>query len=83
MKRLEKSVFTKEYKLFLSRLNEARRDAGLTQEELAKRLPHSQKFVSRCETGERRIDVIELRAICRALDISFVEFVKNLDTSLD
>lgn len=51
-----------EYRQLLSRLLQARRDAGLTQMEVAQRLGKPQSFVSRSETGARRIDVIELKA---------------------
>ena len=79
---MEKSVSSEDYKLFLRRLRAERRRAGVTQEELATRLKETQTFVSKCERGERRIDVIELRAICKALGTSFTAFVKNLDLSL-
>ncbi len=49
------------YRLFLTRLREARRAAGLTQEEVATRLRRPQSFVSKCESGERRVDVVELQ----------------------
>jgi transcriptional regulator with XRE-family HTH domain len=78
-----KSVFTKEYQLFLARFRTARLAAGLTQETLAQRLGEYQIFVSRCERGERRMDVIELRAFCRAMDVPFVEFVTELDAELE
>ncbi|MGH7508973.1 MAG: helix-turn-helix domain-containing protein [Gemmatimonadales bacterium] len=42
------------------RLKEARRRSGLTQAQAAKALGQPQNFVSKCETGERRIDAIEL-----------------------
>lgn len=42
------------------RLREARLRAGLTQEQAAKALGQPQNFVSKCETGERRMDPIEL-----------------------
>jgi transcriptional regulator with XRE-family HTH domain len=42
------------------RLRDARRRAGLTQVEAAKALGQPQNFISKCETGERRIDPIEL-----------------------
>ncbi len=44
----------------LARLRQARRSAGLTQEEVAKRLGARQAFVSKVERGERRIDPVEL-----------------------
>lgn len=77
-----KSVFTKEYQVFLSRFRETRKAVGLTQESLAERLDEYQIFISRCERGERRVDVIELRAFCRAMGVPFVEFVQELDTAL-
>lgn len=50
---------------FLRRLRQARRDAGLTQVEVAARLGRTQSFVTKAERGERRIDVVELRALSR------------------
>lgn len=44
-----------------------RQAAGLTQAELAQRLKRPQSFVSKYETGERRLDVIELIEIAEAL----------------
>jgi transcriptional regulator with XRE-family HTH domain len=48
------------YRRFLKRLIQARREAGLTQTEVARALRRPQSFVSKCESGERRVDVIEL-----------------------
>jgi transcriptional regulator with XRE-family HTH domain len=53
------------YNRFLERLKAARRRAGLTQAEVAQRLGRPQSFVSKCESGERRVDVIELAAFAR------------------
>jgi transcriptional regulator with XRE-family HTH domain len=50
---------------FLRRLRQARRDAGLTQVEVARRLNRTQSFVTKAERGERRLDVVELRAFAR------------------
>jgi transcriptional regulator with XRE-family HTH domain len=44
----------------LGRLREARKQAGLTQVEVAAALGRTQAFVSKCELGERRIDPIDL-----------------------
>ena len=53
------------YRLFLKRLREARRTAGLTQAQVAAKLRRPQSFVSKCESGERRVDVVELQAFAR------------------
>jgi transcriptional regulator with XRE-family HTH domain len=79
---MEKSIFTKEYALFLSHLRAARKAAGLTQEQVAERLGQTQSFVSKCERGERRIDVVELRAFCQAIGISFADFIQELETAM-
>ncbi|MFT4161769.1 helix-turn-helix domain-containing protein [Shinella sp.] len=47
----------------------ARNDAGLTQAEVGARLGRRQTFVSKYELGERRLDVAEFVAICRALKV--------------
>lgn len=80
---IEKSVFTEEYEVFLRHLREARQTANLTQQEVATRLHHHQAFVSRSETGERRLDIIELRALCRAIGVPFREFIDKLEEVLE
>jgi transcriptional regulator with XRE-family HTH domain len=52
-----------EYRHFLERLKTARKGAGLTQSEVARRLGKPQSFVAKCESGERRVDVIELTTL--------------------
>lgn len=61
------------YRLFLSRLREARVRAGLTQVEVASRLGKPQSFVSKCESGERRVDFVELLAFAEVyvVDVGF------------
>lgn len=48
---MEKSVSSRDYSLFLDRLKDARKKAGLTQEQLARLLGETQSFVSKCERG--------------------------------
>ncbi len=54
------TVHSARYKEFLKRLRAARVDAGLTQIDVARALRKPQSFVSKCESGERRVDVVEL-----------------------
>ncbi len=80
---MQKSQFSKNYTLFLDQLVAARKQAGLTQEQLAERLGVTQSFVSKCERGERRLDIVELREWCRALNVSFAAFVTKFDRMAD
>ena len=57
--------YQKAYKRFRARLEEARRHAGLTQVQVAKRLGRPHSYISKCELGERRVDVIELRQLAK------------------
>lgn len=54
-----------DYRRFLARLKLARAAAGLTQVQVAKRLGRPQSFVSKSESGERRLDPVELAALAR------------------
>lgn len=80
---MEKSIYTEEYKAFLKQLRLVRRESKLTQEDMANRLRQTQSFISKCERGERRLDVIELRQFCIAMEIPFVDFIQRLETALD
>jgi transcriptional regulator with XRE-family HTH domain len=64
---MPKSTFTPAYRLLLEALIALRKESGVTQVELAKRLGKPQAFVSTVERGIRRIDLIEFYAITRAL----------------
>lgn len=59
------SLHSRRYRDFLARLRQARESAGLTQVEAAARLRKPQSFISRCETGERRVDVLEFEDFVR------------------
>lgn len=57
------------YKALLQALIRARKNAGITQVELAARIGQRQTFVSKYETEERRLDVAEFIAIARAIEV--------------
>ena len=73
-----KSRLSKDYVRFLQLLRSARKEAGLTQAEAAKRLRRPQSFVSKCESGERRVDVVELIAFCRSYRTPPIRIVERL-----
>lgn len=68
--------------MFAKLLRAAREEAGFTQEEVAARLETTQTFISKCERGERRLDVIELCSWCEALGIPASQFVAELEQKL-
>lgn len=79
---MEKSLFTPEHQVFVELLLELRRQAGLTQTQLAERLQETQSYVSKVERGDRRLDVIQLRSFCRALKTSLPEFASLFEKRL-
>ncbi len=76
---MKKSIISKDYILFLAFLKKTRRDAGVTQEQLAKKLKATQSFLSKVERGERRLDFIELRKWLRALGVPVLDFVTGFE----
>lgn len=76
---MPKSLHTRQYALFLRELRAARKNAGVTQAELAQRLALTQSDVSKCERGTRRMDIIELRAWSQALGLELVNLVERID----
>jgi len=72
---LKDASYRRRYKLFLKRLRQARLEAGLRQEEVARKLNRPQSFVSKIESGERRVDVVELEDLSRLYRKSLNFFV--------
>ncbi len=64
---MPKSQHTRAYKVLCERLIAARHATGLSQQALAARLKRPQSFVAKYEGGERRIDLVEMLEIVRAL----------------
>jgi transcriptional regulator with XRE-family HTH domain len=62
---MEKSVHTRKYRRLIRFLRKKRKEAGLTQIAASEKLSTYKTYVSKCETGERRIDVIELAEFCK------------------
>jgi transcriptional regulator with XRE-family HTH domain len=75
----KKSIFSEGQEKLQKLLQSSREKAGLTQVELATKLKRPQSFVSKYESGERRLDLVELRDICQALGVSLTEFVRKFE----
>lgn len=79
---VRKNIRLNQQKKLLVLLRGVRVDAGLTQSELASRLRTDQTFISKYESGERRLDILELRQVCQAVGTDFVTFIRKLDSEL-
>lgn len=69
------SAYPHEYKQLLKRLRNARKEAHLTQVEVAKLLNKPQSFVSKIESGERRVDPVELHVLSKLYKRNIAFFV--------
>lgn len=81
-KNMNKSIHSEEYKMMINLLRSKRENSNVTQKQLAEYLGVTQAVVSKIEICERRIDIIELRNICSNLNVSFVDFIVELDKIL-
>lgn len=66
------------YRKLRAALAEARLATGLTQVQVAAKLRRPQSFVSKYESGERNLDVVEFVAVCRALGVSAAELLDSV-----
>ena len=79
---MQKSIYTAEYGIFLKLLRDAREKAGITQTDAADKMRTTQSYVSKCERGERRLDIVELKDWCDALGLSFAKFAAEFDKAV-
>ncbi len=70
---MSKSIYSKDYQYLLIKLKEARKLSGLKQIDVAKKIGKHQSYISKTESGERRLDVTELKKLADIYkkDISF------------
>ena len=75
---MARGIHDARYKRLIDALADARRETGLTQLELAQRLGRRQQFVSKYESGERRLDVIEFADIARLLGLDPADLIAEI-----
>jgi len=74
---MAKSIYSAGQRRLQKLLRQVREEAELTQTDLAARLRKPQSFVSKYESGERRLDLVELNQICGEIGISLVNLVQR------
>ena len=76
---MPKSLHSPSLNKLLSLLRELRAEAGLSQQALAEKLERTQSFVTKVETGERKLEVLEFVAWCRALKASPSAIIEKVE----
>ncbi|RUV23648.1 helix-turn-helix transcriptional regulator [Mesorhizobium sp. M7A.F.Ca.MR.245.00.0.0] len=80
---MPKSVHSERHRMIAAALASQRRAKGLSQAEVAKVLGRHQPFIANIESGERRVDLVELMDIAKIIDLDVVALVRDLQGSPD
>jgi ribosome-binding protein aMBF1 (putative translation factor) len=83
MVQMTKSIYSKEYEVFRHMIIEARKKVRVTQKELAQAMNRPQSFISKCEQGERRLDIVEFMQLAEALSIDMFHFLAELKARME
>ncbi|KJS34572.1 MAG: hypothetical protein VR74_20060 [Hyphomonas sp. BRH_c22] len=78
---VNKTLRTPAHRKLVQELRKARREAGLSQQQVAELLGVPQSYVAKIELGERRIDVIEFLKLVAAMDASWMEILGRVDSA--
>ncbi len=73
---MDKSIYSQEYKHLVARLQEARQQANLTQKQVAEYLAVGQSFISKIESGQYRVDLIQLLRFAKLYKKDLTFFIK-------
>lgn len=76
---MTKNAYSTHQQCLQALLRQIRQEAGMRQVDLALRLNQPQSYVSKYESGERRLDILELRQVCQAVGIGLSDFVARFE----
>ena len=74
---MRKAIYSPEHKYLVEQLKKARAEAGLSQIEAAKRLKTTQSQLSKIESGQRRVDFVQLKELARAYGKRLEFFIRE------
>jgi len=80
---MNKTIYSRQGQCLRETIVELRREAGLTQRQLAAKLKREHNLIGRLEVGERRLDVVEFYWICKACGVNPETVARKLMSRLD
>ncbi|WP_137933572.1 helix-turn-helix domain-containing protein [Mesorhizobium comanense] len=75
---MPKSLHSKRHLMIAAALAEQRRSKGLSQAQVAKALGRHQPFIANIESGQRRVDLVELLELAEIIDLDVLALVKQV-----
>jgi transcriptional regulator with XRE-family HTH domain len=69
--------------VLLALLRAVREEKGFHQTDIANALGHPQSFVSKYESGARRLDLLELKDVCDAVGVDLADFINRFQDALN
>lgn len=76
---MDKAIHSAGQERLSALLRQLRESAGLTQVDVAEALDVPQSFVSKYESGERRLDLIELKQVCEVFEFALIDLVRHFE----
>jgi transcriptional regulator with XRE-family HTH domain len=73
---MEKTIYTRTHRTVVEKLIDARKKAGLNQEDVAKKLGKTQSYISKIESGQRRVDIVQLKELAQIYKKNPAYFLK-------
>jgi len=71
-----KAIYSKEHRSLVEKLKKARKEARIDQIEAARLLGVTQSYISKIESGQRRIDIVQLKAFAKIYRKKIDYFIK-------
>ena len=73
---MKKVIYSNEHKYMVERLRKAREESGLEQSEVSKLLGKTQSYISKIESGQRRVDIVQLKRFAKIYNKQLKFFIK-------